>query len=107
MNEGRPATACSMGKEATAIAQATKGSTSSHLSRRWKWKWKDRAKLSVKTIWLLSTISRCTVAVDLVRGHGICTHQLTSVAERPLFLKLPSMSVPLLEGLTMLRSALM
>ena len=85
MKEGRPATAWSMGRAATAIAHATKGSTSSHLSRRWKWKWKDRAKLSVKTIWLLSIISRCTVAVDLVRGHGICAHQLTSVTERPLF----------------------
>lgn len=67
-----------MGKAATAIAQATKGSTSSHLSRRWKWKWKERAKLSVKTIWLMSTISRCTVAVDRVRGQGICAHQTMS-----------------------------
>ena len=76
--------ACSMGKAATAIAQATKGSTSSHLSRRWKWKWKERAKLSVKTIWLLSTISRCTVAVDRVRGQGICAHQLMLVTGRSL-----------------------
>ncbi len=73
MKDGRPATACSIGKAATAMAHATKGSTSSHFSRRWNWKWKDRAKLSVKTIWLLSTISRCTVAVDRVRGHGTCT----------------------------------
>jgi hypothetical protein len=84
--DGKTSEMSCRGVASRAAAHRVTGTATSHLRRRWKWTWKLRLKSSTQRNWWASTISRWTVAVERVRGQGICDFISTMLLRLPRLL---------------------